>query len=78
MQMDVQVGGRAEALNERDRTGVGVLTFDARLVDQKGGNDPMDDLRATDESSSGWAANTMRSGIGNESTHSLTGTRGMT
>ena len=32
----------------------------------------------TGESSSGWAAKRMRSGIGNESTHWRTGTRGMT
>src|SRR3954466_11315859 len=30
------------------------------------------------ESSSGWVANRMRRGIGNESTHWRTGTRGMT
>jgi hypothetical protein len=32
----------------------------------------------TGESRSGWAANRMRRGIGNESTHWRTGTRGMT
>ena len=35
-------------------------------------------IRSTGASNSGWAANRIRSGIGNDNTHCLTGTRGMT
>ena len=41
MQMDVEIGRRAEALDERDRTGVGLAAFESRLFDQKCGNDPV-------------------------------------
>ena len=33
MQVDVEIGRRAKALDERERTGVGDLTFDPRLLD---------------------------------------------
>ena len=45
MQMDVEIGRRAEALDERDRTAVSLAAFASRLVDQKGGNDTVDDLQ---------------------------------
>ena len=45
MQMDVEIGGRAKALDERDRTGVGCAAFESRLLDQKGGDDPVNDLQ---------------------------------
>src|SRR3954471_23208572 len=77
MQMNVEMGRRAEALDERDRTAVSLAAFASRLFDQKGGNDTMD-VCNSGESRSGWAANRMRSGIGNESTHWRTGTRGIT
>ena len=44
MQVDVQVGGRAEALDERDRAGRGLIALDAGLVNEKRGNRAMDDL----------------------------------
>jgi len=34
-------------------------------------------MRRSGVSNSGWAANNTRSGIGNDNTHCLTGTRGM-
>ena len=43
--MNIQIGSRAEALDERDRAGVGFATFDSRLLDQKCGNDAMDHLQ---------------------------------
>jgi hypothetical protein len=45
MQMDVEIGRRAEALDERDRAGVGGGPFQSRLLDQKAGNDPVDHLQ---------------------------------
>jgi len=36
---DFEIGRRAEALDERDRAGVGFATFQPRLLDQKSGND---------------------------------------
>ncbi len=45
MQMDIEIGGRAETLDEGDRTGVGFGTFESRLLDQKSRNDPVDDLQ---------------------------------
>ena len=39
VQMDVQVGGRAESMDERDRAGVGYGAFEPRLLEQK----PRDD-----------------------------------
>jgi len=35
----IQIGGRAEALDERDRTGVSLAAFASRLFDQKCGDD---------------------------------------
>jgi hypothetical protein len=45
MQMNIQIGRRAEALDERDRAGVGSAKFKARPLDQKAGNDPVDRLQ---------------------------------
>jgi hypothetical protein len=45
MQMNVEIGGRAEALDERDRTGVSLAALQSRLFDQKGGNDAVDALQ---------------------------------
>jgi hypothetical protein len=45
MQMNVEIGSRAEALDERDRTGVGLAAFQSRLFDQKCGNDPVNALQ---------------------------------
>ena len=45
MQMDVEIGGRAKALDERDGAGVGLAAFESRLFDQKCRNDPVDDLQ---------------------------------
>ena len=42
MQMDVQVGGRAKALDESDRARVGCATFQSRLLDQKARDNPVD------------------------------------
>ena len=35
MQMDVEIGGRAEALNEGDRAALGFGALEPRLFDQK-------------------------------------------
>ena len=43
--MDIQIGGRAKSLDERDRTGLGFTALGARLLDQKGRDDPMHDLQ---------------------------------
>ena len=45
MQMDVEIGGRTEALDERYRTGVSAGAFASRLFDQEAGNHTMDDLQ---------------------------------
>jgi hypothetical protein len=45
MQMDVEIGGRAEALDERDRTGVSLAALQSRLFDQKCGNDAVNALQ---------------------------------
>jgi hypothetical protein len=41
----VEIGGRAKALDEGDSAGVGCATFQSRLLDQKAGDDPVDDLQ---------------------------------
>ena len=41
MQMNVQVGGRAEALDQGDRTGGGLIALPTGLFEQKRGNRPM-------------------------------------
>ena len=41
MQMDVEIGRRAKALDEGDRTGVSLAAFQSRLFDQKCGNAPL-------------------------------------
>jgi hypothetical protein len=43
--MDVQIGGRAETLDERDRAGTGIAALESRLLAQKSGNDPVDGLQ---------------------------------
>ena len=45
MQMDVEIGGGPEALDERDRTAVSLGAFESRLLDQKGGNDAVNALQ---------------------------------
>ena len=45
MQMNIQIGRGAEALDERDRAGVGSAKFEARPLDQKAGNDAVDRLQ---------------------------------
>ena len=49
MQVDVQVGGRAEALDERDGTGGGVIARLAGLLKEKRGNRAMDDRQHRQE-----------------------------
>ena len=49
MQMNVQVRGRAEALDEGDGTGGGLIALLAGLLEQKRGNRPMDDLQYREE-----------------------------
>ena len=49
MQMNVQVGGRAEALDEGDGTGGGLIALLAGLFEQERGNRPMDDLQYREE-----------------------------
>ncbi len=43
MQMDVQVGGRAESLNQRDRACIGCGAPQASLLAQKPRDDAVDD-----------------------------------
>jgi hypothetical protein len=45
MQMNIQIGRGAKALDERDRAGAGSAKFEARPLDQKAGNDPVDHLQ---------------------------------
>ncbi len=45
MQMDVEIGRRAEALDERDRTAVSLVAFESRLFDQNCGNDAVNALQ---------------------------------
>ena len=45
MQMDVEIGRRAEALDERDRTGVSLAALQSRLFDQKCGDDAVNALQ---------------------------------
>jgi hypothetical protein len=78
MQMGVEIRGRSEALNETDHAALGFDALESRLFDQKRGNDPVDDLQDGREQFGMCVENSKRSGIGNESTHRRTGTRGMT
>ena len=43
--MDVEIGSRAETLDERDRAGRGLGAFESRLLDQKCRYHPVDDLQ---------------------------------
>jgi hypothetical protein len=43
--MDVEIGGRAKALDEGHRAGVGFGAFESCLFNQKGRYDPVDDLQ---------------------------------
>jgi len=45
MQMNIQIGRRAEALDERDHAGIGSAKFKARALDQKAGNDAVDHVQ---------------------------------
>jgi hypothetical protein len=45
MQVDVQIRSRAEALDERDGAGGGLIALDAGLVNEERGNRAMDDLQ---------------------------------
>ena len=45
MQMDVEIGRRAEALDERDRTAVSLAALQSCLFEQERGNDAVDDLQ---------------------------------
>ena len=63
MQMDVQIGGRAKALDERDRVGVGRAPFQPRLLEQKSCNDPVDDAQhRREQPGMGGEQNTQRNG----------------
>ena len=45
VQMDVQIGGRAEALDQRDRAAVGLADLEAGLLKQEARDDPVVDLQ---------------------------------
>jgi hypothetical protein len=45
MQMNVEIGGRANRLPERDGAAVGLAAFESRLFDQKCRNDLVGDLQ---------------------------------
>ena len=45
MQMNIEIGGGAKALDEGDGTRVGFAAFESRLLDQKAGNHAVDDLQ---------------------------------
>jgi hypothetical protein len=77
MQMNVEIGGRVETLNQCDGASCGFDAFESGLLDQKCGNDPVDDLQDGREQLR-MRSEQQAKGIGNESTHWRTGTRGMT
>ncbi len=63
--MDIQIECRAEALDQRDRAGLGYLFCEARLLDQVCGDDAVDDaqhpahdLRPTGEQEAQWKRET--------------------
>ena len=49
VQVDVEIGRRAQSLDERDRAGVGYVplqsALESRVLDQKGRDDPVNDLK---------------------------------
>ena len=45
VQMDVEIGRRTEALDERDRTAMSLAAFESRLFDQKCGDDAVNALQ---------------------------------
>jgi hypothetical protein len=45
----IQIGGRSEALDQRDGAGVGFGALEFRLLDQKCANDAVDDLQGEGE-----------------------------
>ena len=45
MQVAVQIGRRAKALDQSERAGVGCATFEPRLPGQKACDDPVDDAQ---------------------------------
>ena len=45
VQVDVQVGGRAEALDQRDRAAVGLACFETRLPEQMARDHAVHDLQ---------------------------------
>jgi hypothetical protein len=45
VQVDVQVGGRAEALDQRDGTAVGLVCLQASLLEREPGEDAVHDLQ---------------------------------
>ena len=45
MHMEVEIGGRAETMDEGDGAGVGLGALESRLFAQKCGDDPVDGLQ---------------------------------
>jgi hypothetical protein len=45
--MNVKIGGRSQALYQRDGTGRGFSALEAGLLDQKRRDEPVDDLQTT-------------------------------
>jgi hypothetical protein len=69
--MNIQVRGRAETLDQRDRTAVGLARLQSRLPEQETREHPVHDLQ--DWGQCGCAASSRRSGTGSDSTHWRTG-----
>ena len=75
--MYVEIGRRPEALDQRDRAAVGFVGLETGLLEQVA-RDQRCTTCNTGVTSTGCAANSRRSGMGSDSTHWRTGTRGMT
>ncbi len=54
VQMDVEIGGRAETLDQGDGEGHGLGALESRLLGQKCGDDPVDDLQDRGEELGTW------------------------
>jgi hypothetical protein len=68
MQMNVEIGGGAEALDEGDCAGVSFAAFESRLLTRKVAMTRWM-ICNSGESSSGWAANRMRGLLGAAEKH---------
>jgi hypothetical protein len=77
VQVDVQVGRRAKALDQRDRAAVGLVCLHARLLEQEPSDHALHDLQHGPHQL-GLCDQQRRSGMGSDRTYWRTGTWGMT